>query len=193
MRGKRAKIFPITTADQLRVISSPVPLSIVQTLQQTGPASIRVLGPKIGRSSNSLHYHIRKLLKLGMIQEVGTRQSGSRTESIYDVVADRFKGLDVSKEPALQEPVNRSVAALLRLAARNFADAAGKPSEISEKGAGRNIGAQRHMSRLTKKQLFELNTHIEGIEKLFRENIGSDDGQMLSLTLVLAPISTNEK
>ncbi len=128
-----------------------------------------------------------------MVWEVGTQRSGARTESIYDVTADRFNASGVSKEPALQEPVNKGVAALLRLAGRNFADAASKPEKVSEKGANRNIGAQRHMARLTKKQLSEVNTHIEAIEKIFGANIGSEDGQMISLTLVLAPLNTNEK
>jgi DNA-binding Lrp family transcriptional regulator len=190
MARKRIKSFPIRTADQLRVTSSPVQFAIIQTLQHLGPTAIGDLGPKIGRKPNSLHYHIRKLIDAGMVVQTGSRRSGARTEAIYDVVADRFIGADISEQPALQKHTNNTVAALLRLATRDFKRATQSPETLSEQGKKRNILAHRHTARLTDDQLSELNGCIEKIEEIFSSNIGSEDGQMCALTMVFTPLNT---
>ena len=191
MAKTRRKSFPIKTAAQLRVISSPVSFAIVQTLQHLGPGTVRELGPRIGRKPNSLHYHMRKLVNTGMVRKTGTQRSGARIETIYDVTADRFIGSSgLSDRPALLRPVNEGVASLLRLATRNFAKATETSQNLRETGNTRNILARHVTARLTNNQLSELNDCINRIDEIFASSIGSEDGQMCALTMVLTPIDT---
>lgn len=188
MKRKRRKTFRIKTAAQLKAISSPVSFAIIQTLKQKGPLTVAKLGPKMGRKPNSLHYHIRKLLKIGMIRKVGTQRSGARTEVVYDVVANRFEGSDLNEKPELRKLANESVASLLRLAARNFAEASQIPEIPVEKGKKRNIHARHYSARLTEDQLIELNSYFDKIQNVFASNIGSETGQMYSMTMVFNPL-----
>lgn len=190
MAKTRRKSFPIETAAQLRVISSPVSFAIIQTLQHLGPGTVRELGPRIGRKPNSLHYHMRRLVNTGMVRKTGTRRSGARTEAIYDVTANRFIGSGLSDRPALLRPVNEGVASLLRLATRNFAKATETRQNLRETGNRRNILARHVTARLTNNQLSELNDCINRIDEIFASSIGSEDGQMCALTMVLTPIDT---
>ena len=190
MAAKRKKVFPIKTAEQLRLVSSPAAMEIVQALRQNGSASVTELGPKIGRKSNSLHYHVRKLVQSGMLQKTGTRLSGARTESIYDVSADRFAGKDLHKNSKLRKLTNEGVRSLTRLASRNFVNASERPDYIVGTGKHRNIFAHRMSARLTKSQLTEVNGCIDRIEEIFAANAGSEKGGMFALTLVMAPLDT---
>lgn len=188
MVKKRRKTFPLETAEQLRVISSPVRFAIIQALQHLGPTPVSVLGPRIGKKSNSLHYHIRELIRLGMLRQTGTQRSGARTEAIYDVVADRFVGEDLRRKRELQKATNDTVASLLRTAARDFANASDRADALAEKGKERNIFAQRFAARLTDEQLCEVNECLTRVEQIFTSNIGSEDGRMCALTAVLTPL-----
>ena len=92
MAPKRKKRAPLRSAGQLRALASPVSLEIIEALQTGGPATVSELGPRMGRRANSLHYHIRKLTDVRLVQQVATRRSGARTEAIHDVAAQTFRG-----------------------------------------------------------------------------------------------------
>ena len=188
MAKKRKKIFQIKTTEQLKVVSSPVLIEIVQALRYGGPATVNEVGKRIGRKPNSLHYHFRKLVKVGFVHKTDTRLSGARTEAIYDVVADEFYGLTIQEDKSLQKLTNDGIAALLRLAKRNVFRAIKTPEKLRETGAERNIEIQRSAARLTNEQLAEVNAHIDALRKIFTSNIGTEEGQMCSLTMVLTPL-----
>ncbi len=188
MAPKRKKSLPLETADQLRIISSPVAMEIIQVLRQHGPLPVSELGPKIGRRSNSLHYHIRKLLKAGMAVKTDTRLSGARTEAIYDVAADSFKGMELRKNEELLDLSIDGVRSIARLAARNFAKAARRPDDEFGKGKYRDIFAKRFSARLTNSQIAEVNGLVDRIEEIFAGNVGSGKGTMQEVTLVMAPL-----
>ncbi|MDH3494314.1 MAG: helix-turn-helix domain-containing protein [Acidobacteriota bacterium] len=190
MARKRKKSFPLKTPEQLRLVSSPAALEIVRALRHQGPASVSELGPMIGRKSNSLHYHIRKLTRSGMVRVTGTRRSGARTESVYDVSADRFEGVGLHKSKKLKGLANEGVRSLTRLAAREFERASARDGEIVVTGRHRSILAHRVSARLTKKQLAEVNQCVDRIEEIFAANVGSGSGEMHAMTIVMSPLDT---
>ena len=188
MANKRKKVVRIRRPEQIQVLNSAVAIGIIDVLRQRGAATVAELGPRLGRSPNSLHYHMRKLLKTGFVHEVGSRRSGARTEAIYDVVADTFVGENAPFTPRLRKLTCDAVASLTRLANRNFAKAAGGAKKLFERGKYRNILATRKTARLTRTQLAAVNRHIEALTEIFDKNIGSDAGELFGITLVMTPL-----
>jgi DNA-binding Lrp family transcriptional regulator len=189
MAIKRRKTFLLKTPEQLRVVSSPTAFEILQAIQVIGPVTVRELGPKLGRKSNSLHYHLRKLINAGMVHKTGSGQSGAREEAIYDVVADRFVGEDLYKNEELRHLSAKAVGSFLRIAGRNFENATADPQHQIQNKEIRTISALKRTARLSDQKLKEVNDCIERINAIFTENIGSDEGQMYSFTAVLVPIN----
>ncbi len=178
----------ISTVEQLEVLAAPATFEVFEALQAAGPATVAELGPRLGRKPNSLHYHIRKLVGLGMVEQVDTRRSGARTEALYDVTADVFTGPPVPKNTQLRKATVDAVASILRLASRNYARAAQRPGTLTQTGRHRNILAHRQKAWLTKRELAEVNRHLEALSRIFITNQGTQRGTLCALTMVLTPV-----
>ncbi len=187
MTYKRKKRATIRTAAQLRALASPVSIEVIQMLRTGGAATVAELGPRLGRKANSLHYHIRKLARAGFIRKIGARRSGARTEASYDVTAEIFRYENAPENPRLRKHVNDIVAAMLRLAMRNFARASQRPQEVREGGAHANILADRYKGRLTRPQLAEVNHHLRAAREILISSCRSRRGELCTLTVVLTP------
>ena len=93
---KRRKPTWIRSADQPLTFVFPVSIEIIQAIHTDGPTSVANPGPRRGRKSISLHYHLNKLKQAGFLGEVGTRRSDAQTQSREsgahrNVLADRLK------------------------------------------------------------------------------------------------------
>lgn len=187
MAPRRKKIFRIRTVEQLRALASPMAIEIIEALQTRGAATVAELGPRVGRKANSLHYHIRKLARAGLVNKVGTRRSGARTQAVYDVPADRFTGKTVPPSAQVKRLTVVAVAAGLRLATRDFARAVELPFAEAG-GKHRNILANRHKGWLTRDELAKINKHVEALRKILAENKEPGRGRLCTLTLVLTPL-----
>ena len=73
----RLGTFEITSEDALRALAHPLRLRLLGLLRTEGPATATGLAQRVGESSGSTSYHLRRLAAAGFIQEVvdqGTRR-----------------------------------------------------------------------------------------------------------------------
>jgi DNA-binding transcriptional ArsR family regulator len=87
-------------------------------MQASGPYSVVELAALTGRAPDSLYFHIRKLLKLGLLREVAVRRSGRRDETVYDVSATSFRLEKANIEP--DSGVPEIIEAAIKLATRDL-------------------------------------------------------------------------
>jgi hypothetical protein len=188
MAIKSSRGVRIESARQLRVLASPVCVEIIQALRSSGPATVAQMGPLLGRRSNSLHYHVAKLLGAGFLRKQGQRRSGARIEAAYAVTARAFIGETAPRDPELRRLTKRVVASLLRLANRNYARSLEGGTALVETGPGRTLLVERHKAWLSPTELSRLNRHVEEIRKLFA-SAGSRGraGKLAAFTMVLTP------
>lgn len=184
----RRRTAKLDTPARLRIIASPATLEVFEALQVGGPATATELGPRLARKPNSLHYHIRKLSRTGLIRPVDSRRSGARTETVYDVVAHEFVGSPAPGSTTLRRITADAVASLLRLAIRNYTRALERPDAITPTGRHRNLLAHRRKARLTRAQLAEVNAHIRALERIFSASANPRSGTLHALTTVLVPL-----
>ena len=188
MTPKRTRTGRLRTADQMRALASPVAMELIEAFQTGGAATVADLGPGMGRKATSLYYHIKKLVRVGLVRRVGSRRSGARTEAIYDVTAQVFSGSPTPNDPELRKLTNDTVASILRHTTRSYVRAAEQPGLVAT-GRNRNILVHRYKAWLTRSKLAEVNMHLEALDRIFAQNNGTKRGRLCALTTVLTPLS----
>jgi DNA-binding transcriptional ArsR family regulator len=162
---RRARRGVIAQPAQIAALASPARLELVDSLHTAGPTSIAELARLLGRTPQSLYYHVRQLQRLGLIVAVGQRRAGRRPEAVYDLPARPLQlRYRAGRGPAAVATV-RTARALLRLAARDFARAIASPGVVTE-GPRRSLWCGRCKGWLTGAELGRLNAHLRAIALL---------------------------
>jgi DNA-binding transcriptional ArsR family regulator len=194
-KGKEPKKMILRTDAQKRAFVSPQRLELIGLFTDQKPLSVADMAERMGRPASALHYHVRVLEKAGLLKKKGQRRSGKRPEALYLPTADLFmmeqrRGRIEDAGQAL-----KTMSLAFRMAERDMKAALENPRTCTD-GPGRNmIGARIHC-RLSKKELAELNRHLDNITKMLsraqKNQKPSPDDQFLSLTLALMPLRNRE-
>ncbi len=177
----------ITNPAQVRALASPTRQDIVDALESAGPCSIAALALLLNRPADSLYFHIRRLLKVGLVIESDRRKDGRHVFAMYDVCG---RPLRLSYDPPVRRAdIARVVGAALRLGIRDFNRAlsdSGRSRPTS--GPARELWGGRAKGWVTPDQLARINALIGELLALTRG--GSPDAPNatpISLSFVLAP------
>ncbi len=100
--------YEITTLDQLRAVADTLRVQIIDLLQDH-PMTATQLGELLGVAPAKVHYHVRELEKVGLLQLVEKREKGGVLEKYYQPIAKDFS---VSKELFLTAPHDDSLKAI---------------------------------------------------------------------------------
>ena len=90
---------------ELRALRSPVRQQLTTILNLRGPCSVGELAQHMGRSAESLYYHVQKLVRAGLVTLKEERPTARRPEAVYELVAPGI----------LVDPKQRSAAFLAEL------------------------------------------------------------------------------
>lgn len=167
----RRKTHLLEEAAQREALTSPVRLELIEHLGQVGPASVRTLAERMDRSPHALHYHVRRLVEVGLVVQTGTARSGRRDEALFDVVADRF---ELPIEPhggAVFESELRTVRAVLRRAERDFTALA---ETAPERLGGGDGFTGRLRARLSRRGRDDVMRHLRAIQRVFADELRRD-------------------
>jgi predicted transcriptional regulator len=184
-----SKPFLVTSAKQLQVIASPGREEIVDMVALIGPCSITELAGALGRSRNSLYYHVRALRDCGLLVETQCSGEGKKTTAYYDPPG---RPLAVHFDLSTKDR-KRAVVALararIRSAARGF-ERACRPGAVTVEGPHRNLWATHLKGWLSDEELKEVNELFARLIHLIgrsgRESVPAK--RSYEFTFVLAPI-----
>jgi len=200
----KPKTMKLSTDEQHRAIASPQRLELLGLFIDQDQMSVVQLAERMGRPATAIHYHVRVLVKAGILRRAGERRSGRRPEALYETTADTFA-------LAMERPKNAAAAAgdagpagaaavktltaAFRMAVRDMEAGLTDPATRST-GPGRNMFGVRVHCRLAKKDLAELNRHLRSIEKMLsrirKTHKPSKNDSFVSLTLALMPLRNRE-
>ena len=99
--------YEIDSVEQLRAIADILRLRIIGLLHDH-PMTVTQLGEVLSIAPAKVHYHVRELEKVGLVQLVEKREKGGILEKYYQPVA---KDISVSKKLFLTASPNESLAA----------------------------------------------------------------------------------
>ena len=183
----------VTSTRQLLALASPGREDIIDAVAVLGPCSVPQIARFLGRSRQSLYYHVQALRDCGLLLESGVRGNGTRPTAIYDL-----PGRPVIVRYDLGTPRTRkAVVALgrsrLRSGARGFARACRSGAAVTE-GPRRNLWVAHWKGWLTEEDLEEANRLLASLVEVFRHGSDAPGGprQPHELTFALAPVISAE-
>ena len=197
--SKRLKLDPADLSELFK----PARLEVYEALQVAGPSTIAELARRLGRPADSLYYHVKKLLAIGVVEELDDAEASQAAASSdapargrrAAVYAATRRTLDVEldpRSPESREAWSEGGAAVLRLVQRDFAAALEAQSpgrrEPCSSGARRNLALRRIKLRLDDEQLEEVNAHLDALHALLQSHAENTKGELHAITSVLTPL-----
>lgn len=179
--------FSIGEPRQIRALASPIRQDILDVVTAVGPCSVAELSETLGRPADGLYYHLRLLLKVGLLVEASSDGNPMRFDAAGK---DMYLKYDPG-DGANRRAVLRAIGSALRRTQRGFR-AAYDPDVAVVTGPQRNLWAGRMLGALSKRELAEVNRLLRqliGVMQAGRRerSRGGTERVMHELTFVLAP------
>jgi Helix-turn-helix domain len=179
------RTYSITRPDQLVALASPVRQEIVDVLAGMPPAPIAAIAAALGRPANGLYYHVRELVRVGLVLRVGGGRG--RGQAHYRTVA---RALLIAYDPSSSINVARvsaAVGSMLRLGARDFRRGFSRAG-VAVAGPRRELWAGRVTGWLTASGVARANRLLRQMYRLFRGSRFGPRGRLFGITLLLVPL-----
>ncbi len=176
--------IPLIGAAALDAVASPARLELMSALGD-GPLTTRELAARLGRSRQSLYYHLGLLEEARLVVKEPSGQDSR--ERRYRLREGRLAVGARHDSPADRTAAARAIRAMLRLTGREAAEAL-EDSTTRLRGPIREMIGFRGKARLTEAQLQRVNELIDELEAIFRNaKSGSAELPLEALTIVLTP------
>jgi DNA-binding Lrp family transcriptional regulator len=122
----------VLTSEQLECLASPVRSEVYMAFRARSQVSVAEVADAMGRSPESVHYHVRALARSGLLLKTGQRPSRRKPEALFSAAHDRIRLPDSHSDPVLAALNLKAVLAGLRQAARGFEMASKKAQSNPE-------------------------------------------------------------
>ena len=154
-------------------------------LPRLGTVSVAELARALDRPPDALYYHIRALLRVGLIVHAGSGPRGRRQEALYRAVAPQ---LELSLDPrnaSREKAATAIVTSMMRMGTRDYRRSI-KRADVVATGPNRDLWALRTTGWLTEADVAKI---ARSIQRLMTEvSQPKRPGRLYGLTLVFAPL-----
>lgn len=180
---KRPSVYKIEDVRQLKVLWHPLRLRILEEMGFRGQATPTQIARALGESAPKIHYHVKELAKVGLVEEVETKPKGGVLEHYYRLVADDFQ---VSSDIGVKASDGRLGGVIASGIERVFAEVREAYTRQAERKAKAAPGADLatafalsgSQKRLTKAEAEELAHRLGQVVVEFESSVGQggEDG-----------------
>ncbi|MDQ8758314.1 helix-turn-helix domain-containing protein [Sphingosinicella sp. LHD-64] len=178
---------------QVRALSSAIRQELVDTLAALGgEADVGALAEQLGRPADGLYYHLRLLVRHGLIEEV---ESSGQKERRYRLAGEGRLPLRLAYRKGSDgnlPAVGSFARSLLQIAGRDFEQALSGP-RVALEGPRRELWAARNKGWVSQDDLEEINALIERLNKLVGRSSAPDRTRLMTFAFVLAPVDPRPK
>jgi DNA-binding transcriptional ArsR family regulator len=170
---------------QLAALASGVRQEIVDVLPRLGTVSVAELARALDRPPDALYYHIRALLRVGLVVEVGSSRDGRRREALYRAVAPQLELRLEPRTPAREAAASAIVTSMMRMGIRDYQRAIGREDFVVS-GPDRDVWALRTTGWLTPEKVKKV---VRSIQRLQADvSAPKGPGRLYGLTLAFVPL-----
>ena len=123
----------VLNEEQLACLASPVRNRVHGTLRELGEASGRQIGEAIGKSPETVHYHLKALERAGLIEESARRPAPKKPESTYRPASLRLTLPSADADPKIRQLMTKAVSAGMRQFVKGYEKSAaseGSPARL---------------------------------------------------------------
>jgi len=170
----------------LRALAYPARIELVEALMSEQPATVEELGRFLGRNPRALYHHLRPLLAVGLVVEVGERPTSRRPARLYGLPAERLELDPEDRSKPAREARCRMARAVLRKALALHERALEDPG-LALGGKRRALTLGHRVARLTPRGLERVNVKLRELMTLLVEEHDPRRGTPFVLTVQLAP------
>lgn len=180
--------------EQLAALTSPVRLELLEQFGLREPCAVADVALRMERTPDSLYYHVRKLVEVGLLEPVDRRRAAHRFEVVYRLPADELEIPRKASSGRARRLTTKAIDTVLRLAGREL-EAALDDEDARDEGAARTFYGRRLKARLPKTALRELNRHLTAIEEIFSDAAGKRPraARTVAVTIVMTPVPRREE
>lgn len=188
------KKYNIIRLEQFKALTSPVRGEIIDLIELTGPMSVAEMAEHMGRPLDSLYYHVRRLLKVGLLVETDKRKTIRQWESVYDLPGRPISLDYVSSQAAHVREVIKTTGTILRMTERDVR-AAFRKKLVSGSGVRRNVVHSRFIGWCTEEEVREIRKQISSIKERLHSNSRdrNEKSRLYALTTILVPLEIRGK
>jgi len=111
----------LNSRKDVEAVGSSLRMEIIRHLQTHGPSTVFELARRMGRSADSLYYHVRRLQEVGVLARTGTRNGGRREEGVFGLSGEPLTVTVESAGEGAAEAVLESARSILHDAEQNLA------------------------------------------------------------------------
>lgn len=169
---------------QLRALASPLRQEIVDAVAASGACSIAQIAGVLGRAPDSLYFHVRRLVSVGLLVEREPRKSGRHVAAVYDVPA---RPMRIDQSVASARAMDAVISGVLRLAARDYRRGL-KDAGARVSGAERTLWAGRHRGWLAAGEIARVNELIAELGEIFERSTPGPGKEPVAAVWVLTPV-----
>lgn len=178
---------PVEKPREIALLAAPARQELIDTLEALGgEASVATLAAQLGRPADGLYYHLRLLLRGGLLDELPDEGDGRRYRTKAEQGARlqlRYRG-GRNAGAAAMEKVGAS---MLRIASRDFASAL-REGDVVTDGPEREICASRTKGWVDSKDLAEINRLLGRALQLLHKPRSAARDKLIAVTVVIAPL-----
>lgn len=170
---------------QLAALAAAARQEVVDVLEQMGTVSVAELAAALGRPADGLYFHLRALVRVGLVQTAGSRARPGGKEALYRTVKSALQLRYEPRNASNRRAVSAIVASMLRLAHRDFQRSL-RHGQVVVSGPQRELWAWRKVGRFSTDQLSHLNQQIQGLAD--DVSAARPAGRLYAVTVILTPL-----
>ena len=180
-----ARNHVIESSQQLRALASAARQEIVDVLSRMGTVTVAELAATLGRPADALYYHLRVLVRVGLVVPVGSSTKRGRPEARFRTVAPELHLRYSAADPGKVRHTSAIVSSMLRLGIRDFRRTLeGNDARLS--GADRELWALRATGWLKPQAVQQVNKKIQDLRDSVWKPKG--EGRLYGITILLTPL-----
>lgn len=186
MAQKKTTSGIVEDAKKIAVLSTPIRIELVTAIQALGGvATVAELAMQLGRSADGLYYHLRTLVRGGLLEEI--IDADARRYRLVTPPGERMRLRYKPGATANAKAVARVAASMSRLAQRDFVRALANSGTIVE-GPARELWVARLRGWADPDDLLEVNRLLQRLSDLLLGTRPKPDGKLVAFHWILAPI-----
>lgn len=167
----------------------PIRQELLDAIEAAGPCAVRELAVLLGRPADTLYFHLRRLVAVGLVKELARRREGRHVVAVYDLTARNQR---LHYGPGTDRGLlNGVVAAAVRLSMREFAAALKGPrmSELARDGRLAGGRAKGWLTRAQQRRVKALLDEAAALIRSGRPGLGGAGGgrEAVALGFVWSP------
>ncbi len=173
---------------QLKALATAARQEIVDCLAGRRPATIAEIAQQLGRPADALYFHVKRLVKVGLVEELAADPDDRQGSARYALIAKR---LVLKYRRGTQPEMQRIVRAAVRCGERDFELAYPDRAETQKEGK-RDLWAGRVTGWLRPAELAQVNALLGQLSQILSRGAPSPQAldekrQLMSFTFLLAP------